>query len=132
MLIGKIYNAKWVLARVVRDHAMRVDVNAIKNAASIMQECLCDLQSANDHKMLLGFEGKAAVAYFGVLDELILQQKDVFFFHGRNKRPPEDNVNALLSFGYTLLSHDCASACESVGLDAYVGFYIKIDLAEFH
>lgn len=122
MLIGKIYNAKWVLARVVRDHAMRVDVNAIKNAASIMQECLCDLQSANDHKMLLGFEGKAAVAYFGVLDELILQQKDVFFFHGRNKRPPEDNVNALLSFGYTLLSHDCASACESVGLDAYVGF----------
>lgn len=122
MLIGKIYNAKWVLARVVRDHAMRVDVNAIKNAASIMQECLCVLQSANDHKMLLGFEGKAAVAYFGVLDELILQQKDVFFFHGRNKRPPEDNVNALLSFGYTLLSHDCASACESVGLDAYVGF----------
>jgi len=53
---------------------------------------------------------------------MILNQKDVFHFDGRNRRPPRDRVNAALSMTYTLLAHDCASALESVGLDAYVGF----------
>lgn len=71
---------------------------------------------------LRGLEGIGAAAYFGVFDEMILSRKENFFFHGRNRRPPLDRVNAMLSFAYSLLSHDCASALESVGLDAYVGF----------
>ncbi|MBP1175959.1 CRISP-associated protein Cas1 [Paenibacillus sp. cl130] len=64
----------------------------------------------------------ALVQYNSVWDDLILQQKDDFYFHGRHKRPSLDNVNALLSFAYTLLSNDMKSALEAVGLDAYVGF----------
>ncbi|MEG0615852.1 MAG: CRISPR-associated endonuclease Cas1, partial [Oscillospiraceae bacterium] len=71
---------------------------------------------------LRGIEGEAAAAYFSIFDELILQQKEDFFFKNRNKRPPLDNVNALLSFTYTLLAHEISSALETVGLDAYVGF----------
>jgi CRISPR-associated protein Cas1 len=77
----------------------------------------CD--SAN---MLRGVEGDAANAYFGVLPHLIINQKDEFVFNGRNRRPPKDAVNAMLSFVYTLLAHDVQSALETVGLDPYVGF----------
>ena len=70
---------------------------------------------------LRGCEGEAASVYFGVFDELILQQKKDFAFSGRNRRPPTDNVNAMLSFVYTLLTNHIASALETVGLDPYVG-----------
>ena len=60
---------------------------------------------------------------FSVFDELILQQKEDFTFQGRNRRPPLDNINAMLSFAYSLLTGMCGSALESVGLDAYVGFF---------
>ena len=73
-------------------------------------------------EQLRGYEGEAASVYFGVFDQLILQQKKDFKFEGRNRRPPLDNVNAMLSFFYTLLTNMCASALESVGLDPYVGF----------
>jgi len=67
-------------------------------------------------------EGVGASAYFGVFDQMILGDKETFFFRGRSRRPPMDATNALLSFAYSLLTHDCASALESVGLDSYVGF----------
>ena len=69
-----------------------------------------------------GYEGEAASVYFRVFDELILQNKKDFTFNGRNKRPPLDNVNALLSFVYSLLTTECTGAAYSVGLDPYVGF----------
>mgnify|MGYP002552686688 CR=1 FL=1 len=69
-----------------------------------------------------GLEGEAASIYFGIFDELILNQKEDFYFHGRNKRPPQDYLNAMMSFGYTLLANDCAGALEGAGLDSYVGF----------
>lgn len=69
-----------------------------------------------------GFEGEAASVYFGVFDELILQQKREFYFHGRSKRPPQDNMNAMMSFVYTLLTNNITSALECVGLDPYVGY----------
>ena len=72
---------------------------------------------------LLGLEGEAASVYFSVFDDLILQQKEDFYFNGRNKRPPLDNVNAMLSFGYSLLAGMCGGALEAVGLDPYVGFF---------
>ena len=71
---------------------------------------------------LRGLEGVGAAAYFSVLDDMILQGKETFFFRERSRRPPLDAFNALLSFTYSLLAHDCASALESVGLDAYVGY----------
>ncbi|TAH56125.1 MAG: CRISPR-associated endonuclease Cas1, partial [Bacillota bacterium] len=71
---------------------------------------------------LRGFEGKAQVCYFQGFNELILNQKEDFTFDGRNKRPPLDRVNSMLSFAYTLLNNDIASALETVGLDSYVGF----------
>jgi CRISPR-associated protein Cas1 len=72
---------------------------------------------------LRGIEGNCAKFYFDVFDELILKQKDDFFMLERNRRPPRDNMNSLLSFLYTLLAHDVESALESVGLDPYVGFF---------
>jgi CRISP-associated protein Cas1 len=68
------------------------------------------------------FEGSAAKIYFRVFDHLILQQKEHFYFKDRSRRPPLDNMNSLLSFYYTLLANDVASALEGVGLDPYVGF----------
>jgi CRISPR-associated protein Cas1 len=69
-----------------------------------------------------GLEGDAAHTYFAVFDNLIIAQKESFAFQERNRRPPLDNVNCLLSFLYTLLVHDCRSALEAVGLDPAVGF----------
>ncbi len=121
-LTGKIYNARWVLERALRDHASRVDAAAIRRASGALWQSLQSLASAGSVDALRGVEGDAAAQYFGVLDELILQQKDTFAFRGRVKRPPTDNVNALLSFVYVLLSRDCAAALETVGLDPYVGY----------
>ena len=87
-----------------------------------MAGSLQSIRSCENLEQLRGFEGESASQYFSVFDDLILQQKDDFFFRGRNKRPPLDNLNAMLSFTYTLLTHDVASALETVGLDAYVGF----------
>ena len=87
-----------------------------------MKEFLEYIQNANSIEQLRGYEGEAASIYFGVFDELILQQKKDFQFHGRNRRPPLDNVNAMLSFAYTLLNNQITSALEVVGLDPYVGF----------
>jgi len=75
-----------------------------------------------DNQQLRGYEGEAASLYFGIFDSLILQQKEDFAFNGRNKRPPLDNVNAMLSFSYTLLTGMCCSSLEAVGLDPYAGF----------
>lgn len=121
-IVGKIYNSRWVIERATRDYAMRLDVQKLKNASKLMQDSINEARECTSLDELRGIEGKAASIYFGVLDELILQQKEHFFFRGRNKRPPLDNINAMLSFTYTLLAHDVASALEAVGLDSYVGF----------
>ncbi len=121
-LIGKIYNCRKVLARAVRDHALLVDTTALSKASNSLKETLSILQECESVAELMGFEGSAARLYFGVFDELILHQKEAFFFKERSRRPPLDNVNALLSFLYTLLTSEVSSALESVGLDPYVGF----------
>lgn len=120
-IIGKIYNARWVLERVTRDHGMQVDVDKLKAASEKLKNSIVLVKGSRFKEQLRGFEGEAAQIYFGVFDELILQQKKDFSFHGRNKRPPLDNVNALLSFVYTLLTNSISSALETVGLDPYVG-----------
>lgn len=121
-ITGKLYNSKWVIERAIRDHGLRLDVERLKFASANLTENLNETRQCKDLEELMGIEGKSAAIYFGVFDDLILQQKDEFYFRGRNRRPPTDNINAMLSFVYTLLAKDCASALESVGLDAYVGF----------
>lgn len=121
-ILGKVYNARWVLERASRDHPMQIDVKAVKNASSQLKSFLEYIQNAKSMDQLRGYEGEAASIYFGVFDELILQQKKDFVFQGRNKRPPLDNVNAMLSFVYTLLTNQITSALETIGLDPYVGY----------
>ncbi len=121
-LIGKLYNSKWMLERTTRDHGLRVDVEKFKKTSSYLTESMNQLMSIDDLERLRGVEGNAASAYFSLLDDMILQHKEDFFFKGRNRRPPLDNVNALLSLVYTLLGTDVGAALEAVGLDAYVGF----------
>ena len=120
MIAGKIQNYKNILRRYLRDYGDNQDVeNAVKilefnNNLAIKEE---------DKGRLLGFEGIASNAYFNVFPNLILQQKEHFTFSGRNRRPPKDAVNAMLSFAYSLIANDCAAALETVGLDPYVGLF---------
>lgn len=122
MIFGKLHNARWSVERTIRDHGLRVDKEALSHASQELQTLLPQVLEAENPDSLRGLEGVGAAAYFGVFDEMILNRKADFFFRGRNRRPPLDRVNTLLSFAYSLLAHDCASALESVGLDAYVGF----------
>lgn len=121
-ILGKVYNQRWVLERTLRDHRMRVDAAKLESASQALAGLLPAIETQTDLDSLRGLEGEASVRYFHVFDEMVLNQKADFLFDGRNRRPPTDNMNALLSFAYVLLSNDCASALESVGLDSYVGF----------
>lgn len=121
-ILGKVYNSRWVIERATRDHSLQVDVDKLKNASAILKQSLKNIENCQDMAQLRGYEGEAASVYFRVFDQLILQQKKDFIFAGRNKRPPMDNVNAMLSFIYSLLTNMIASALETVGLDPYVGF----------
>lgn len=122
-ILGKVYNARWVLERALRDHAMQIDTEKVKNASVFLKNSLGYIQNTESKEQLRGYEGEAASIYFGVFNELILQQKKEFVFQGRNRRPPMDKVNALLSFVYTLLTNSITSALETVGLDPYVGYF---------
>jgi CRISPR-associated protein Cas1 len=122
MIAGKLLNARWVLERATRDHPLQLDAEKLKSVSAALADFARLAAEAVQPDVLRGIEGEGANRYFGVLDELILQSRDDFFFHTRNRRPPLDNMNALLSFAYSILAHDCAAALESVGLDPYVGF----------
>lgn len=121
-LTGKLYNARWVLERATRDHALRIDTEKLKRITQYLWQELPQIQQCSSLETLRGVEGVAALQYFSGLDDLILQQKESFYFRTRSRRPPLDRCNALLSFVYTLLAHDCAGALEGAGLDPYVGF----------
>jgi CRISPR-associated protein Cas1 len=122
VLIGKIANSRTVLQRALRDHAPKMDVEQVGNTVKRLNNHLELLNRDHALDILRGVEGDAAHIYFGVFDHLIVVQKDAFSFQERNRRPPLDNVNCLLSFIYTLLAHDVRSALEAVGLDPAVGF----------
>ncbi len=121
-IIAKLNNSRVVIERAIRDHPGQVDVNALKKASTYIKNSTVQLQNCSSLEEIRGIEGDCAKIYFEVFDELILHSKDSFYMRGRNKRPPKDNLNALLSFLYTLLAHDVQSALETVGLDPYVGF----------
>lgn len=120
-IIGKVFNARWVLERATRDHSMQIDVERVKSVSAMMKNSLSAISQSESKEQLRGYEGEAASLYFSVFDELILQQKKDFSFQGRSKRPPMDKVNAMLSFIYTILTNSIAAALETVGLDPYIG-----------
>lgn len=122
MIFGKLYNSRWSIERTRRDHKLRINEQAFCEASQTIQGLLPTVMKETDMESLRGLEGAGANAYFSVFDDMILREKEDFYYHGRNRRPPLDNVNAMLSFAYSLLTNDCASALESVGMDAYVGF----------
>lgn len=118
-IAGKIFNCRNVLRRFIRDNGAQIEVeHAAKSLDFYKQNAL----KAENMDLLRGIEGRAANVYFSVFNHLIINQKNDFVFDGRNRRPPKDEVNAMLSFVYTLLTNEVASALESVGLDPYVGF----------
>lgn len=122
MVLGKVYNSRTVIERALRDHPQRVDIPKLRGASAALADALPGIGDETDLDTLRGLEGRAALTYFGVFDELILQGREIFGFDGRNRRPPRDPVNAMLSFAYALLARDCANALSAVGLDPYVGF----------
>jgi CRISPR-associated protein Cas1 len=123
---AKIANQRTVLQRALRDHGgdMRPDRRAAVEATVDRLERILRRVAfmSEGTDVLRGAEGEAAFCYFAVFGDLIRAPDPDVVFRGRSRRPPLDPVNALLSFLYTLLTHDCRSAAESVGLDPAVGF----------
>lgn len=122
ILTGKIANCRTVLQRALRDHGEKIHAREVELAAKRLGHYLELLTQEQPLNVVRGYEGDAAHIYFNVFNHLIVSQKEYFTFAERNRRPPLDNVNCLLSFLYTLVMHDVRSALESVGLDPAVGF----------
>ncbi|WP_413870773.1 type I-C CRISPR-associated endonuclease Cas1c [Albidovulum sp.] len=126
IVIGKIANQRAVIRRSLRDYGEEMGPAAraaLESATDRMAMILRRVQAKDDSiDLLRGSEGEAANLYFAVFDHLIRSPDPELRWTGRSRRPPLDPMNALLSFLYTLLTHDCRSACEAVGLDPAVGF----------
>lgn len=122
VLFGKAANARTVLQRSVRDHGAKDGMDAVGDAVNRIGMLMRRLDYEGDLDAVRGREGDISRVYFSVFDNLITAQKSDFSFRERSRRPPLDKMNALLSFIYTLLAHDCISALEAVGLDPQVGF----------
>jgi len=121
-LTGKITNCRTVMQRALRDHSDKIDTEALSQASQRLADAVRRLQAESPLDIVRGIEGESAKVYFSVFDHLVTSQKDDFKFHERNRRPPLDNINCLMSFIYTLLMHDVRAAIETVGLDPAVGF----------
>lgn len=122
-IAGKLRNSRFVLQRAARDAQKEDDALALRQTVSALASALRNLESAPDMDTVRGYEGEAAREYFAVFPHLIRpDQREAFTPHGRTRRPPQDRMNALLSFLYSLLMNDCRSALETVGLDVQMGF----------
>jgi CRISPR-associated protein Cas1 len=126
MVMGKVSNSRIVLLRAARERPSGPEATELEAASRRLAMILSRLESPRRLDEVRGIEGEAAQVYFSSFDHLITLAKEEFFFRGRSRRPPVDNVNALLSFLYTLLVHDCVGALETVGLDPAVG-YLHVD-----
>lgn len=122
VISGKLANSRNVLQRAIRDHEQTINITAFNESILKINNKLKSIKRVKSLDELRGYEGEGALAYFSVFDQMILHQKEHFYFHERSRRPPLDNVNAMLSFVYTLLMHEVTTALETVGLDPCVGF----------
>ena len=122
VLIAKVANCRTILLRAARERTDNKGTEPLTSADAHLMRILKSIEREYSLDVLRGMEGEAARTYFGVFDNLILAQKEEFYFVERGRRPPLNNINALLSFIYTLLAHDVASALEGAGLDPAVGY----------
>ena len=125
IIAAKVANQRTVLLRALRDHESKLEegrVQALRDACSRMVYVARNALGATTSDTARGYEGEAAALYFSVFNDLVLSNDAAFRFNGRSRRPPLDRVNALLSFLYAMLAHDCRSAAETHGLDPQVGF----------
>ena len=119
-VLGKLLNARTVVQRRLRDHGPD---ELCSRVVSLLAQMIRRLPGVEDLEQLRGIEGECAKLYFSVFNKLILTDLDTFGISTRNRRPPLDPTNALLSFLYTLLAHECEGALEGVGLDPQIGFF---------
>ena len=123
IISSKLYNSRAEINRSIRDNQDFIDTSNLKLSADSLKNSILFIKDCRSLDELRGIEGDAARQYFSSFNDMVIQQKESFIFYGRTKRPPLDNVNALLSFGYSLLAHDVEAALMSVGIDPYVGFF---------
>lgn len=116
---GKLKNYRMMLARTLRKHPEL----QLQAAISRLENTISPIEKTNSIDSLRGLEGAGSAAYFGAFNQLI--RAEGFSFEARRRRPPTDPVNALLSFGYSLLRHDVQSAVNIVGFDPYLGYLHK-------
>ncbi len=121
IICAKIYNEKWTIERYIRQYKNRINTGHLERVSRDLTNLIDRTISVVDKDELRGIEGAAQVKYFSCFDEMILNQKEDFEFNSRSRRPPMNPVNAMLSYVYSILSNDIASALESVGLDPYAG-----------
>jgi CRISP-associated protein Cas1 len=120
---GKIFNGRALVQRAAREASDSDDrATALGSVVEELQLRLREVERVETLEALRGLEGLAARQYWGVFDLLIKKQREAFRFTQRSRRPPGDRVNALLSFGYAILVHDCVAGCGATGLDPAVGF----------
>lgn len=124
-IVGKLLNQSLVLKRAMRDHPTKIDVEGFKAGVKEIDRFTTQIEAVKEDSVLLGIEGMAASIYFGLFDQMIVSNRDEFLLTGRSRRPPLDRTNAMLSYVYTLLTHDVISALETVGLDPQAGFFHK-------
>lgn len=122
VVAGKLHNCRNLLLRAGRESADAADQDAVAAAAGRLADAIPRLADEADADTVRGREGDAARVYFGAFGAMIRAGRAEFTPNGRTRRPPLDRMNALLSFLYGLLTHDCAAACAAAGLDPSVGF----------
>lgn len=123
MVAGKVKNSRQALLRGARETDCPDETESLKKSAAILADALFRLKNSVDIDHVRGLEGESANAYFHVFDRMVKEeQRSTFAMKGRNRRPPLDPMNGLLSFLYTLLLNDCISGIEGVGLDSQMGF----------
>lgn len=123
IIYAKAYNCRKLLIRGKLDHKDKIDISKVENVIGSIKVMMGQITEASSKDEIRGIEGKIASDYFSVFDELIIKNRNKFYFNGRNKRPPLDRVNAMLSFLYSILTNEIASALEGVGIDSYAGFF---------
>jgi len=129
IVAGKIHNTRWMLMRTARDTSDESEAVLLREVADALATGLRELERCNDLDAIRGIEGRAAAHHFRVFHlHLRPPVRRKFPTEGRNRRPPRDAVNCLLSFLYALVRHDCVSALTATGLDPFVG-YLHADRA---
>ncbi|MDF0667217.1 MAG: type I-C CRISPR-associated endonuclease Cas1c [Nitrospira sp.] len=119
---GKIQNSRQIVLRGAREADDPTDAEALRNTADALANAVGRIPQCDNLETLRGIEGESARSYFSTFDRMIKEDREAFKMEGRNRRPPTDPINALMSFLYALVLNDCVAAAEGVGLDPQMGF----------